>query len=512
MTTSIGATGRTDIAEIGTGFGGIGMEPYLREAAIRSFAIFEKGGEVGGVWRENTYPGAGCDVPSHFDACSFARRHPWTYRYARQSGIVDHLKGCARADGLYGHLRFHHEVIGADFDESRGIRVLRFANGRRHEAQFVISAVGQLHRPSIPAIPGPGRFRGHAFHSAEWHHDLDLTGKRIAMIGTGASAVQFLPGTADAAERVHVSQRSPGWAAPKFEKPFTPLEHTSMNRFGLLKDLDRVRTFLLTEALGFCYRGHEWAMRLVTWVPCAQIRLQVRDPALRAKLTPDFPIGCKRILLTAEWLPTLTRPDVDLVTDGIHEITPEGLVTADGRKWQVGAIIYGTGFAATEFLAPMTIRHPRAQPAGAARGLVQHRPGIPRRDSVPFSEPVHRVRRPPTHQSGLRLHRVHAGTPAALHRAHVAAAGAARPHSHVEVRESAERAYNAWLGEHSHRSTFEGDCQSWYKNTAGMNINSWVGSQLEHARPMRAPEPATTAWWRPARISGDTPHETVFPS
>ena len=485
MTTSMGATSRTDIAVIGAGFGGIGMGHYLREAGIRSFAIFEKRGEVGGVWRENTYPGAGCDVPSHFYSFSFARRHPWTYRYARQTEILEYLKGCARADGLYEHIRFHHEVIGADFDEARGIWVLRFANGRRHEARFLVSAVGQLHRPSIPAIPGRERFRGHAFHSAEWDHDVDLTGKRIAVIGTGASAVQFVPRIAGAAERVHVFQRSPGWVAPKFEKPFTRLEHKLMNRFGWLKDLDRLRIFLLTEALGFCYRGHKWAERLVTWMSRTQIRLQVRDPALRAKLTPDFPIGCKRILLTTEWLPALTRPDVDLVTDGVGEITPEGIVTADGREWPVDAIIYGTGFAATEFLAPMAIRGRGGRllheawrdGAQAYRGVAVS--GFPNlftlygpNTNLGSGSIVYMLERQQRYI--VRMWQM-------LQR---------RGLSHVEVRESAERAYNDWLGERSRRSTFEGDCQSWYKNAAGMNINNWVGSQLEYARLMRAPEPA----------------------
>lgn len=480
-----GEPDRSDIAVIGAGFGGLGMGYYLRKAGVDSFVIFEKGADVGGVWRENTYPGAGCDVPSHFYSFSFERRHPWTYRYAKQEEILDYLRGCARRHGLYPHIRFGHEATAAEFDEARGIWRIRFADGRRHEARFLVTAVGQLHRPSLPEIPGRERFRGTAFHSAQWDHDLDLEGKRVAVIGTGASAVQFVPKIAPRVAQLHVFQRSPGWVAPKFEKPFTRIEHRLMNGIPLLKDLDRLRIFLLTEALGFCYRGHKWAEKLVTWMSRAQLRLQVRDPELRARLTPDFPIGCKRILLTTDWLPALARPNVELVTDGIEAITADGVRTADGRERPVDVIIYGTGFMATEFLAPMTVRGVGGREiqdawrdgAQAYRGVTVA--GFPNfftlygpNTNLGAGSIVYMLERQQRYIA--RMWRL-------LRR---------RGLRYVDVREGAQQRFNDWLRERSRRSTFEGDCQSWYKNADGVNTNNWVGSQLEYARLLRAPRAA----------------------
>ena len=212
---SSGASGR--VAIIGAGFGGLGLGYYLKQAGIDDFVILEKAGEIGGTWRENTYPGSGCDIPSHFYSYSFEPHYPWKYRYGKQSEILDYQRHCARKYDLQRHIRFNAEVVGAQFDEAGGLWTLTLAGGETLQAGTVVSAVGQLHRPVYPKIPGLDRFKGKAFHSARWDHDYDLAGKTVAVIGTGASAVQFVPAIAPKVKKLQVFQRSPGWFIPKVE-------------------------------------------------------------------------------------------------------------------------------------------------------------------------------------------------------------------------------------------------------------------------------------------------------
>lgn len=465
----------TSVAIVGTGFGGLGMAHYLKKAGINSFVIFEKAEDVGGVWRENTYPGAGCDVPSHLYSFSFEHRYPWVYRYGKQAEILAYMRHCASKFGIYPHIRFKQEVSGADFDEQRGLWQIRLASGERHEARILISAVGQLHRPSIPVFPGQAAFRGRSFHSARWDHGYDLKDKSVAVIGSGASAVQFVPEIARQVKKLYLFQRSPGWVAPKFEKPFGRLERKLFDTLPFLHDLDRMRIFLITEALGYCYRGHKLAELAVRTLAKAQLRLQVKSPQLRRKLTPDFPVGCKRILLTTEWLRAMTRPNVEIVTDSITGFSDSAICTAGAGQYPVDAVIYGTGFAATEFLAPMQIRGLGGQllseqwKAGAQAYLGMAVSGFPN---------LFLLYGPNTNLgSGSIVYMLESQQRYIVKAIRDIARLNLR---YLDVRADAQMVFNSWLRVLSRTSTYEGNCQSWYKTADGVNTNNWVGSQMAY--------------------------------
>ena len=470
----------TSVAIVGTGFGGLGMAYYLKKAGVNSFVIFEKAADVGGVWRENTYPGAGCDVPSHLYSFSFEHRYRWAYRYGKQAEILAYMRHCAVKYGIHPHIRFNHEVIGADFDEQRGLWQIRLASGEHHEAKVLISAVGQLHRPSIPAFPGQAAFGGRAFHSARWDHGYDLRGKSVAVIGSGASAVQFVPEIASQVKKLYLFQRSPGWIAPKFEKPFGRLERKLFDTLPFLHDLDRLRIFLITEALGYCYRGHKLAELAVKTLAKVQLRLQVKSPQLRRKLTPDFPVGCKRILLTTEWLRAMTRPNVEIVTDAISGFSDAAISTAGAREYPVDAVIYGTGFAATEFLAPMQVRGLGGRllseewKGGAQAYLGMAVSGFPN---------LFLLYGPNTNLgSGSIIYMLECQQRYIVKAIRNIGELGLR---YLDVRADAQLEFNNGLRTLSRASVYEGNCQSWYKTAEGVNTNNWVGSQMAYRSSTR---------------------------
>ncbi|MDR3414545.1 MAG: NAD(P)/FAD-dependent oxidoreductase [Nevskia sp.] len=470
------------VAIIGAGFGGLGMAYYLRQAGVDSFTVFEKGQDVGGVWRENTYPGAACDVPSHLYSFSFESRYPWSKRFAPQAEILEYMRHCARKYALYPRIRFGCEVVSADFDEQRGLWSIGLANGERHTAQVLISSVGQLHRPAYPKIAGLETFKGKTFHSADWDHGYDLKGKSVAVIGTGASAVQFVPAIVKDVKRLYLFQRSAGWVGPKFKAEFSLLEKILLKRLPVLHDLDRARIFGIAEALAYAYLGHPWAERLVTLLSKAQLRYQVRNPALRRKLTPDYPIGCKRLLLTAEWLPALTQGNVEVVTGEIRNVTARGVRAADGNLRQVDAIIFGTGFAATDFLAPMQVRGLGGRDLrtewrhGAEAYLGTAVAGFPN---------FFTLYGPNTNLgSGSIIYMLECQQ---RYIVQLLQARAAQGWSYAEVTAEAQAAYNREIRDRSRGSTFEGGCHSWYTTADGRNTNNWIGSMREFRRRTARP-------------------------
>lgn len=469
------------VAIIGAGFGGLGLAVALQRAGV-DFVVYEQAGGLGGVWRDNVYPGAACDVPSNLYSFSFARRHPWTRPYAGQAEILAYLERCADAHDLRRHIRLHHRLVAADFDEPRGEWRLRLADGRERRARVLVSSVGQLHRPAIPPLPGRGAFRGVSFHSARWDHAHELAGASVAVIGTGASAAQFVPEIVDRVRRLHVFQRSPAWVAPKAEAPFTPWRRQLLDAVPLLQDLDRLRSFLLTELLGYSYRGPRFVTTPPTLLARALLRAQVRDPALRRTLTPQYPLGCKRIILSNRWLPALCRPNVEVVTTPIAGLSARGVVTCDGRERAVDTVIYGTGFAATEFLAGLEIRgrDGRELAAAWADGARAHL-GL----AVPGFPNFFMMYGPNTNLGAGSI--VFMLEQQAAHVAALARVLLDRGLHSVEVRAEVERAFVRQMRERSARSTYSGDCTSWYKDAEGVNLTNWVGSMLEYRRRARVP-------------------------
>jgi len=327
------------VAVVGAGFGGIGMAIALRRAGIRDFLILDKGNGPGGTWRDNTYPGAACDVPAHLYSFSF-RPGRWSGRFPSQREILAYLCDLAEEHDLGPHFRFGSGVASCEFDERRAVWRLTLGNGDRIEAGAVVSAVGQLNRPALPAIAGRGDFTGPAWHSARWDHGVELSGRRVAVVGTGASAIQFVPEVAKVAAQVDVYQRTPPYVLPKTERLYRPREQALYDQFPAVRKADRLRIFLYGELLtsGFVLSPRLLAAPMQLWR--RQLWTQITDPGLRAKCIPGYVMGCKRVLFSNDWYPALARPNVELVTDPIDRIVADGVVTADGTARPADVIVY----------------------------------------------------------------------------------------------------------------------------------------------------------------------------
>ncbi|NPT56006.1 flavin-containing monooxygenase [Paraburkholderia elongata] len=341
---------------IGTGFAGIGMAIALRRANVHDFVILERSHDVGGVWRDNSYPGAACDVPSHLYSFSFEPNPDWSRTFAPQSEIHTYLQNCARKYQLGSHIRFGSEVASAEYDEQRSLWRVTLTDGTQQSATLLVTATGQLSRPVYPTLRGMETFTGRTFHSAHWDHGYSLAGKRVAVVGTGASAIQFVPAIADQVQSLTVFQRSPAYILPRPDRPYRAWQKALFRWAPWTTKLHRTWIYTRYESRALAFTRFKGLMKAAVGKPFRKLLFkQVPDAARRAQLTPDYPIGCKRILLSSEYLASMSKPNVQLITEGIRRITEDGIETVDGVHHQVDAIIYGTGFAATEFLSPMRI-------------------------------------------------------------------------------------------------------------------------------------------------------------
>ena len=346
-----------EVLIIGAGFGGIGLGIRLRQSGCEEFLILERGDDVGGVWRDNAYPGAACDVPSVLYSFSFEPNPDWSCVYPPQQEIHGYLRRCVAKHRLQERLRTGAEVAGAAWDELAGLWTVHLTDGTRYRARMLVSAVGQLGRPVIPHLEGAETFRGPAFHSAAWPQDLDLAGKRVAVIGSGASAVQFVPAIAPAVERLTVFQRTPNYLLPRHQRPYRAWEKWLYSHVPLAARLLRLKTYLAFEALASLFGPlNRFVAPLVKGALRRMLARQVPLSSMRAALTPDYPPGCKRVLISSDFLPALARDNVALVTTPIRCIRPEGVEAADGSLHLADVLVYGTGFAATDLLGGLDIR------------------------------------------------------------------------------------------------------------------------------------------------------------
>ncbi|TAK92967.1 MAG: NAD(P)/FAD-dependent oxidoreductase [Aquabacterium sp.] len=346
---------RHRVIVVGTGFSGLCMGVKLRENGEDDFVLLERAGDVGGTWRDNTYPGCACDVESHLYSFSFEPNPNWSRMYAPQPEIYAYLKHVATKYDLLRHIRFHANITSSRYDEARKVWIVKAEDGRVFEADVLVSGMGGLSNPSIPDIKGMDTFEGTTFHSATWRHDYDLTGKRVAVIGSGASAIQFVPAIAPLVDHLTYFQRTPPWVVPKMDRPIKPEEKADFAANPWRQKIARTKLYWTLEArfLAFKFKP-EW-MNLVAKVGKHKIAQAVKDPALRAKLTPDYTPGCKRLLISNNYYPALARTNVDVVTDGIQEITARGVRTKDGQEHQVDAIIFGTGFKVQDPIPPKAV-------------------------------------------------------------------------------------------------------------------------------------------------------------
>lgn len=335
------------IAIIGSGFGGIGTAIRLKQNGIDDFVIFERATDVGGVWRDNTYPGCACDVQSHLYSLSFVPNPDWTSSFSPQSEIWNYLQRCAKDYELLPHLRFEHMVNEATWENDEQRWRIETSQGTYH-ASVLVSAAGSFSKPNLPQLPGLETFKGAVFHSSRWNHQFELKGRRVAVIGTGASAIQFVPKIQPLVEKLHVFQRTAPWIVKRHDRPFARIEREFFRRFPPAQRLVRGMIYSFREVVGFAFR-HPWAMRLLQPMARRHLRRSVPDPVLRAKLTPQYLMGCKRILISNDYLPALTQANVELVTDGIAAVRAHSIVGKDGVARDVDAIIFGTGFHVTDF-------------------------------------------------------------------------------------------------------------------------------------------------------------------
>ena len=340
---------------VGAGFSGLAAAIQLKNAGIQDFVILEKADRVGGTWRENTYPGAACDVPSHLYSYSFEPNPSWSRAYGGQAEILAYLEHCADKYNLRPHLKFGQHVDSARFDEATGSWHVATAAGERLEARALLLGNGALHLPALPDIPGLETFRGRRFHSAQWDHGYDLTGKRVAVIGTGASAIQFVPQIAPKVAHLDVYQRTAPWVVPKRDRTITDAERWFYAHVPATHWLRRAGLYWLMESrvVGFAFAPK--VNEVLESLARLYLKKAVHDPALRAKLTPTYRFGCKRVLISNDWYPALQRENVDVVTDRIEAITPRGVRTADGTEREVDALILGTGFRVNEYLSAIRI-------------------------------------------------------------------------------------------------------------------------------------------------------------
>ncbi|WP_415117322.1 flavin-containing monooxygenase [Paraburkholderia sp.] len=349
------------IAIVGSGFAGIGMAIRLQQIGITSFTIYEAASGVGGTWRDNTYPGAACDIPSHLYSFSFEANPSWSRAFSGQAEILDYLQHCARKYGVERYVRCNAKVSAARFDEARQVWLIDIdtsgAQGAREtvEADVLIAASGPLSRPALPRITGIERFEGRLFHSARWDHAYPLDGKRVAVIGTGASAIQFVPQIQPRVAHLDLFQRTAPWIMPKADKPVGPRARWLFRTLPFTQRFVRGALYWQHESRAIAFVVNPKLMNVPMKFGLSYLERRVKDPVLRAKLTPDYRFGCKRVLLSSNYYPAVCQPNVDVVTSGIREIVADGIVTEDGVHRRADAIICGTGFQVNDVRAPFEV-------------------------------------------------------------------------------------------------------------------------------------------------------------
>lgn len=476
-------THRPRVAIVGAGFGGLAVALELRRHGLHDFVILDRQDDVGGVWRANTYPGAACDVPSEIYSFSTVLKRDWSRRFGSQPEIQRYLADVVRDHGLRPHLRLGCEVTAATWSSEDAAWRLDLAGGDALTADVLVCATGQLSRPRIPDVEGRGSFAGAQFHSAEWDHDADLAGRRVAVVGGGASAIQVVPAIADTAAHVTVVQRSPMWVVPKYDWTTGRVERALMRLPGAARLRHDLMWWKFEANAPLIWRRADPVRRVVE----ARLRRSIRrtvGPGLAARITPDYPFGCNRVLLSSAWYRTLARPDVDVVADGVTAVTPSGLRTADGTQVDADVIVWCTGFTPTEYLAPMQVtgrdgvdlRERWADGPEAHLGITT--PGFPNL-FMSYGPNTGSL----TNTIIFLLERQAAYIRQAVE--HIARTG-----GWVDVRPEVHDRWNTWLQERLARTVFTAGCPGWYTTDAGKVTTVFPGSHVAYARAVRRFDPA----------------------
>ena len=473
---------------VGAGFGGIAAAIELRKHGFADLTILDSAPELGGTWFYNTYPGAACDVPSHFYSYSYAQRKDWSRLCSPQPEILDYLRDTAARFDIERHIELGATVTACEWDQRACRWTVRSTDTggavTERSADAIVLATGQLNQPAIPKIDGLDEFAGHSFHSARWDHDYDLRGKRVAVLGTGASAVQFVPEIAKTAGRLSVFQRSGNWFLPRRNRAYPAAIKAVIERVPGVQAVRRGFMFRYLESLTVAIRHPGTVGRLLGLRSWLFMRSQLRNPEVRRKAWPDYTFGCKRVLFSSAFLPALQRDNVELITEPVTSVTKAGPVTEDGRVHEVDCIIYATGFRTNDFMLPMQVsgtggRTLEEEWAGGAHAHL----GM----TVPGFPSMFMLYGPNTNTSGGSIihfleHQV-GYLRQALQR--VAASGAGGIDVRADVAQRSDREL---------QSQFEGtawtQCDSWYRNGAGRIIANWPGYMTEYADRTRILDPA----------------------
>ncbi|MBI5615925.1 MAG: NAD(P)/FAD-dependent oxidoreductase [Gammaproteobacteria bacterium] len=463
------------VAIVGAGFAGLGMAIRLKQAGRSDFVVFERAARVGGTWRDNTYPGCACDVPSHLYSFSFAPNPEWTRSFAPWHEIEAYLERCTDRFDVRSHIRFETEIASARFDEAGALWELTTRGGETVRARALVIGTGPLNKPVVPDLPGLAQYTGHRVHSGQWDHGYEFAGRRVAIVGTGASAIQLVPNLAPKVAKLHVFQRTPAWVLPRLDRRITAFERALYERLPFVQRIVRTFIYWRLEQVAFALlrdgRQRRFLERLAHWYR----RRLVKDPALRAALTPGYRLGCKRILIADDYYQAYARPNVELVTAGIAELTAQSIVDEHGVNRPIDALVFATGFAATDFLTPLKIYGRGGRELGQTwKRDVETFLGITCAGFPNFFMLV-------GPNTGLGHNSIVFMIEAQVR--HVLACLdqlESRRARTVEVRANVQHAYSAEIQERMAKTAWSSGCKSWYLSADGRNHTLYPGFTVDY--------------------------------
>lgn len=474
------ATTQTSIAIIGSGFSGICMGIQLKKAGITDFLIFERASEIGGTWRDNTYPGVACDVSSHMYSFSFEPNPNWSRMFSPQTEILQYLKDCVKKYEITSFIKYNTNITGAEFDEKNSQWNIHTQSGETIIANTLVNGMGPLNRAVIPHIKGIDTFTGKAFHSSEWNHSFDLTGKRVAVIGTGASAIQIVPNIAKKVKALYLFQRTAPWILPKPDRNMTVFEKKLFRYLPFTQKLYRYFIYWVLEstALGLVVNP-KWT-KMLEKVSLKHLKKSVPDEELRKKLTPKYTLGCKRILLSNDYYKALTLPQSQVITAGIERVESNAIITIDGKHSKVDAIIYGTGFNAAEYPNEFVVK-------GLNGKLLadewKHGPEAYLGTNVKHFPNLFFVVGPNTglgHNSMIFMIEVQVNFIVQCIK-NLRESG----YKYLDVKETIQTNYNTEIQKKLAHTVWNSGCVSWYQTAEGKNTSIWPGFTFQYWKRMK---------------------------
>lgn len=458
------------VAIVGSGFAGLGVAAELRKVGIDDFVILERSQALGGAWRDNHYPGCACDVPSHLYSFSYAPKHDWSRAFAPHHEIREYMERVTDELDLRRHIVFGRELESATWDDATSAWRLRARSGETLTANVLVTGTGALSNPALPALPGIERFEGAQMHSARWDHDYDFTAKRVVVVGTGASAIQFVPQLQPKVAKLHLLQRTAPWVMPKADRAYAAWEKAAFRMVPGLRWLHRQSIFWQLDLRVLAFTEQPVLMRLLELEGKRHIAKHVRDPELRKLLTPSYKPGCKRILLSNDYYPALAQPNVEVLGATVTDVGPRSVTLSNGRTLEADAIVYGTGFAVHDYLGGIRVsgrggRSLNDEWAGGAEAylgttvagfpnlftIVGPNTGLGHNSMIVMIEGQARYTRRAIErlrERGLRS---------------------------LEVKPEVQRAYNEWVQSRNAETIWASGCKSWYLDARGKNTTLWPG-------------------------------------